>query len=313
MADTNKIEFDSWSLSLILNVGVRCGIVIAALVAFAILTTRVRTHIQLNQLKKRIAREKGVKSPVLVIGFFHPNCDAGAGGEKVLWQAVKALQNSKGAFGKKEPHVHIQVYSGSTMDTQEMIRTKVTERFGIEIDTENVDFVHLDQSSAKSLDPANYPVMTVVLQAVAFIRVSIHAASLQPCDIFVDSMGVGFGYPFVKILFGSSIYSYTHYPTMSTDMINDVESEKKQFNNKNTNLKQLKVLYYKMLIRFYQWCGTYADQVAANSSWTRTHMDNLWNKPKGQIETIYPPCDTRDYMQRISGDDKRRNLVISFA
>jgi len=26
-----------------------------------------------------------------IIGFFHPNCDAGAGGEKVLWSAVAAI------------------------------------------------------------------------------------------------------------------------------------------------------------------------------------------------------------------------------
>ena len=28
----------------------------------------------------------------LVIGFFHPYCNAGGGGERVLWMAVQALQ-----------------------------------------------------------------------------------------------------------------------------------------------------------------------------------------------------------------------------
>jgi hypothetical protein len=32
-------------------------------------------------------------------------------------------------------------------------------------------------------------------------------------------MGVGFGYPFVKLLFGIKIYSYTHYPIVSLDMV----------------------------------------------------------------------------------------------
>ena len=41
----------------------------------------------------------------------------------------------------------------------------------------------------------------------------------MPCDIFVDTMGVGFGYPFIKILFGAKIYSYTHYPIVSNDML----------------------------------------------------------------------------------------------
>jgi alpha-1,2-mannosyltransferase len=162
------------------------------------------------------------------------------------------------------------------MDTNELIQSKVIDRFGIDVDKDNVDFVHLDPASAKSLEPSNYPVMTVVWQAIAFIKVSIHAVGLQPCDIFIDTMGVGFGYPFVKILFGAKIYSYTHYPTMSTDMLNDVRSEKAQFNNKNTHLKQVKLAYYNILILFYKWCGLYADQVAANSSWTRGHMDSLW-------------------------------------
>ena len=32
------------------------------------------------------------KTPVTV-GFFHPYCNAGGGGERVLWVAIRALQN----------------------------------------------------------------------------------------------------------------------------------------------------------------------------------------------------------------------------
>ena len=35
---------------------------------------------------------------VKVVGFFHPYCDAGGGGERVLWCAIKAIQ-SKYSFG----------------------------------------------------------------------------------------------------------------------------------------------------------------------------------------------------------------------
>ena len=48
MADINKIEFESWSLSLILFIVMRCAVVILALIVFAILTTRIRSHIQLQ-------------------------------------------------------------------------------------------------------------------------------------------------------------------------------------------------------------------------------------------------------------------------
>ena len=48
---------------------------------------------------------------------------------------------------------------------------------------------------------------------------------LCPCDIFIDTMGIGYAYPFIKLFFGGSnikLYSYTHYPLISNDMIKDV-------------------------------------------------------------------------------------------
>jgi len=53
--------------------------------------------------------------------------------------------------------------------------------------------------------------------------------------------------------------------------------------------------------------------VAANSSWTRGHMDDLWNKGK-DIRTLYPPCDTSEFIKKIKLDGyERENLMISFA
>jgi alpha-1,2-mannosyltransferase len=45
---------------------------------------------------------------------------------------------------------------------------------------------------------------------------------MAPCDVFIDTMGVGFAYPFLKWFFGVPIYSYTHYPIVSSDMLKDV-------------------------------------------------------------------------------------------
>ena len=73
MEDGNKIEFNSWTLSLIVNILLRTLIIGALFISFIIITSRIRTSIQLNELKKRIAHKNGTKSPVLVIGFFHPN------------------------------------------------------------------------------------------------------------------------------------------------------------------------------------------------------------------------------------------------
>ena len=54
--------------------------------------------------------------------------------------------------------------------------------------------------------------------------VSIHAFSILGCDILVDTMGIPFAYPIIKVLFKPKIYSYTHYPIMGSHMLNTVES-----------------------------------------------------------------------------------------
>jgi alpha-1,2-mannosyltransferase len=52
----------------------------------------------------------------------------------------------------------------------------------------------------------------------------MHALTLCPVDVFVDTHGIGFAYPIVKLMFGPKIYSYTHYPTVSEDMVKTVTS-----------------------------------------------------------------------------------------
>jgi alpha-1,2-mannosyltransferase len=52
---------------------------------------------------------------------------------------------------------------------------------------------------------------------------------LVPCDLFVDTMGVAMAYPLVKFMFGAKILSYTHYPMISSDMLNQIDTV--QYNN----------------------------------------------------------------------------------
>lgn len=66
---------------------------------------------------------------------------------------------------------------------------------------------------------SNYPFLTLLRQAIAFNSVAIEAMNTLPCDIFVDTVGVGFAYPLVKVLFNPRVISYTHYPTISSDML----------------------------------------------------------------------------------------------
>ena len=46
------------------------------------------------KLKNNADDEIRDKNSYLTIGFFHPFCNSGGGGERVLWSAVKAIQDT---------------------------------------------------------------------------------------------------------------------------------------------------------------------------------------------------------------------------
>lgn len=127
------------------------------------------------------------------------------------------------------------------------------------------------------MEALNYPSFTLLWQMLAYNEVCVEALTLRPCDVFVDTVGVGFAYPLVKLLFGCQVVSYTHYPTISSDMLKQIDVA--QFNNKHSASavrRALKKVYYKGLMVLYAWCGVFADQIATNSTWTDDHINKLW-------------------------------------
>ena len=112
---------------------------------FLVFLTRVNQWLKMRSNKTK------------VIGFFHPNCDAGAGGEKVLWSAVAAVQRDR-ALSKNLIHI----YSGSTLTPAQILNEKVLIRFGIKISPENLEFIQIDKESHTSLDPEQYPSFTMI-------------------------------------------------------------------------------------------------------------------------------------------------------
>ena len=63
------------------------------------------------------------------------------------------------------------------------------------------------------------PSLTLMWQCIGYWTVMYEALSKNPTDLVIDTIGVGFAYPLVKIVFGLKCISYTHYPTISTDML----------------------------------------------------------------------------------------------
>ena len=66
------------------------------------------------------------KAKVKAVGFFHPFTNDGGGGERVLWCAVKAVQ-------EKRSDLTIVVYTGDHDATPEGLEMRARDRFGVKL------------------------------------------------------------------------------------------------------------------------------------------------------------------------------------
>jgi alpha-1,2-mannosyltransferase len=82
---------------------------------FIIWLLLVLCHLVLRRLRSSQHRAKFQKDEVIV-GFFHPYCNAGGGGERVLWTLVKAIQETY-------PKARCVIYTGdTTISTKDAIK-----------------------------------------------------------------------------------------------------------------------------------------------------------------------------------------------
>ncbi|CBK21623.2 uncharacterized protein [Blastocystis hominis] len=225
--------------------------------------------------KKRVVYIDGKRAKT--VGFFHPYANSCGGGEKVLWCAVQALQE----IAEFQP-IHCVIYTGDTCSSEEILET--TKRI-LHIDIKpsfHLEFVRL--SKRTWLEAFHYPHFTMLFQSLASMLVMLESLSQFIPDLLVDTTGLAFTYPVVKLFTSSRILSYTHYPTISTDMLHRVIHRETQFNNdafitSHPILSLLKQFYYRVFAVFYGLAGRCADLVLANGSWTYNHLVSLWRQP----------------------------------
>eukprot|EP00474_Spongospora_subterranea_P010753 CRZ11211.1 hypothetical protein [Spongospora subterranea] len=242
---------------------------IAGLIAFAI---RVRYH-------PRLANH---------IAFFHPYCAGAGGGERVLWYAIKALQDHD------ENDMRISIYCATMCSGQspKSIIDNVKRCFGIELSGE-IKFVTCQLYWL--IDPTYYPFLTLILQSFGSLIASIECLIRYRPGTFIDTTGFAFTYPVARYIFGCHVACYTHYPTISTDMLERVKESREAHNNRklissNPVLSYAKFQYYRLFAYLYGCVGTSAHVVMVNSSWTRDHILQIWQRP---CLVVFPPCDTQ--------------------
>ena len=224
-----------------------------------------------------------------VVGFFHPYCNSGGGGERVLWHAIDALQ-------RRYEFVEIVVYTGDRNQSDDDITSKVFDRFHISM----IRPVHFQRLFLRRLVEAEmWPRVTILGQSFGSVILGLEALVAFVPHVFIDSTGYAFTVPLFRWVGGSRTASYVHYPTVSTDMIHVVENSVRAFNN-NTRYttsgawRRLKVKYYQLFAKLYGVAGRRNDVVMVNSSWTYNHIKQIWNS--ASLSIVYPPCDTSAFL-----------------
>ncbi|PYI14185.1 alpha-1,2-mannosyltransferase alg11 [Aspergillus violaceofuscus CBS 115571] len=251
-----------------------------------------------------------------IIGFFHPFCNAGGGGERVLWEAVRATQ-------KRWPKAICAIYTGDHEVNKTAMLERVANRFNIHLHAPTVVLLYL--TTRKYVVSSMYPYMTLLGQSLGSLVVAYDAFNLLVPDVFVDTMGYAFTLAFSKLLFPSvPTGAYVHYPTISTDMLSSLDD---QTGTKGINAGagkglrgQVKRRYWILFAKLYGWVGGHVDVVMCNSSWTSAHVRSLWG-PSRKTNTfdeptvIFPPTAVSELESTIHVDaatEKSREPVILY-
>lgn len=245
-----------------------------------------------------------------IYGFFHPYCNAGGGGERVLWQAVHDTLN-------ESEHNIVAIYTGDTIhgETTELdIVENVKKRFNLHLKYERLVLVHLTRRQL--VDGKYWKNFTLLGQAFGSVVLAYEAMKSLPPDIFIDTMGFPFTYPFVKYFLKIPVVSYTHFPIIQKEMITKLVSE-------NRKIPKLSIQFFKSLIKYgywkifmivYSFTGYFIDIPLCNGSWTYNHLNKIWKVISGnsknprsvKLEILYPPCSTEDLIVKDSKINNER-------
>ncbi|KAH8405420.1 hypothetical protein KR222_011524, partial [Zaprionus bogoriensis] len=259
----------------------------------------LRLWILSNKKKLHNSSEKKVH-----VGIFHPYCNAGGGGERVLWCAVRALQN-------KYDNIKIVIYTGDIDTTPSSILEKAKNVFNIELKSDQITFIFLKQRHW--VEARKYPHFTLLGQSLGSIILGLEAVCQFPPDIFIDTMGYAFTFPVFRFLAGSRVGSYVHYPVISTDMLKKVQFRQSAHNNKayvarNPFLTWIKLTYYRLFSKMYKWVSLCSETIMVNSTWTENHIVDLFNVPL-KTHRVYPPCET-SHLKSLEHIERNNEILI---
>ncbi|POR37994.1 Alpha-1,2-mannosyltransferase alg11 [Tolypocladium paradoxum] len=278
-------------------------------------------HVQGTDVGALNDAQKAQKEWDGIVGFFHPFCNAGGGGERVLWAAIRATQN-------RWPKARCVVYTGDHDASKDVILHRVESRFNIHLHPPTVTFLYLDKRHW--VLASTWPHFTLLGQSLGSMILAWDAFSLLVPDIFIDTMGYAFALGLCKFLFRNvPTGAYVHYPTISTDMLDSLDPSS-AVGSQGVNAGQgtgtrgvAKRAYWQLFARLYSWVGSSIDVVMTNSTWTQAHIKSLWGPYRVErdktnpIAIVYPPVAVRELEQEVevseASESKREPVLVYIA
>lgn len=126
-----------------------------------------RVHIAYNDRIKResFVNKLGFDSKRKLLGFFHPYCNAGGGGEKVLWKAVETSLN-------QDKNNICVIYTGDTDVNGSDILNSVRRRFEYDLDSDRIVFIFLQKR--RLVESKSWPKFTLLGQASLWFHHFVH-------------------------------------------------------------------------------------------------------------------------------------------
>ncbi|TQN70521.1 GDP-Man:Man(3)GlcNAc(2)-PP-Dol alpha-1,2-mannosyltransferase, partial [Colletotrichum shisoi] len=256
-----------------------------------------------------------------VVGFFHPFCNAGGGGERVLWAAIKTTQ-------ERYPNALCVVYTGDHEVNKQAMLARVKTRFNIDLHPPSVNFLYL--STRHLVLASTWPHFTLLGQSLGSVVLAWDAFQLLVPDIFIDTMGYAFSLGLSKLLFRRvPTCAYVHYPTISTDMLESLDPKSTAGTQgvnagKGVGIRgKVKKFYWKMFAALYSRVGSTVDVVMTNSTWTQGHVQRLWGpyrQAKARnypIAVNYPPCAVEELEEAVevseASEKKREKALVYIA
>lgn len=286
---------------------------VASIVCVVSLLSIVAISIIIMFVRQRFFPKQPRHNNDIVIGFFHPNCSSGGGGERVLWKMIQALSELIENHGM---HMRIVIYTIDKPQSsyRQSLVSHVSSRFSISIpDKLELKFVHINNGNNGIMDSTSQEKRSMISQTLETLKLSWNCLTQLTPDIYIDTTGCAFTFIIARIA-GCKIGAYVHYPTISKDMLALVWQRRPSYNNNskitsNTLYSYIKLLYYTLFAICYGIVGSLASLVMVNSTWTYNHIHSLWRFSSKQ-HIVFPPCDTND-LSALSLDDRKNNIIIS--